>query len=408
MLNKKYFSVVTCLFMAGNLYASDIPRVILAPPCLLKNMSNEYQLLSSKNGLSLIQIENKNVVKLIAAKHQQITPCGGFKDVTSEWNKDSKRNLQSNLSDRSSRFLSAQLAQKTVMQTQKAEPYQIKYIDQTKPVVAKINPESIWLDLTTLSDFHNRNAQSDYGVEAVNWVKNQLTQAASDRKDVTFTFVPTEDYKQSSLVMKIGESNEPGIVIGAHIDTTTLWDPSSDNREPGADDDGSGSVTILQAAKVLLSSHLTFKKPIYFIWYAAEEEGLIGSQEVVRKFRKDNIPVSEVIQFDMTGYTYHNEKTLWLLDDHTNKELTSYLEKLITTYVNKEVKHTRCGYGCSDHASWNDYGFTVSMATETSFSHMNKAIHGSADTMDKLSQEHITDFAKLAAAFAVELAEPIS
>jgi leucyl aminopeptidase len=411
MFNKKYISFMTaCFLMTNHAHALEAPRIIIAPSCLLKNLSHveDYQTLSSQNELSLIQIEKKNIVKLIAAKHEQITPCGGFKDVTSEWKKDLKNKKSLTLSHRSSQFLSAQFAQKPLSHTQRAEPYQIQYTNQTKSIIEKISPESLWQDLTTLSNFHNRNAQSDYGVEAVNWVKNQLTQAASNRKDVSFTLIPTEDYKQSSLVMKIGESNDPGIVIGAHIDTTTLWSFSSQNREPGADDDGSGSVTILQAAKVLLASDLTFKKPIYFIWYAAEEEGLLGSQEVVRKFKKDNIPVSEVIHFDMTGYTYHNEKTLWILDDNTNKELTSYLGKLITTYVNKEVKHTRCGYGCSDHASWNDSGFKASMATETSFKNMNTSIHGATDTMDKLSQEHITDFAKLAAAFAVELAEPIS
>jgi leucyl aminopeptidase len=34
-------------------------------------------------------------------------------------------------------------------------------------------------------------------------------------------------------------------------------------------------------------------------------------------------------------------------------------------------------------------------------------MHSSADTIEKLSLKHMTDYAKLAVAFATELAEPI-
>ena len=142
------------------------------------------------------------------------------------------------------------------------------------------------------------------------------------------------------------------------------------------------------------------------MWYSAEEEGLIGSQQVVSVFKKQRIPVEAVIHFDMTGYAKNNDPTLWLIKDYVDANLTNYLEQLITTYVKQPVQYTRCGYACSDHASWTQEGYAAAMPFEASFGNDNPYIHTSNDTIDHLSVTHMTDFAKLGVAFAVELAQP--
>jgi leucyl aminopeptidase len=183
---------------------------------------------------------------------------------------------------------------------------------------------------------------------------------------------------------------------------------SNFETKPGADDDGSGSVTVLELARTIIASNMRFKKPIYFIWYAAEEMGLVGSQYVVTDFVNKKIPVDAVVQFDMTGYAYHNESTMWLMTDHVDTNLTHYLETLINTYVKKPVKYSACGYGCSDHASWDAEGFAASMPFETEMNYDNPDIHTSADVMANLSLDHMTDYLKLGTAFVVELAEPLA
>ena len=160
-------------------------------------------------------------------------------------------------------------------------------------------------------------------------------------------------------------------------------------------------------AKTLLASNMQFKRPIYFIWYSAEEEGLVGSQYVVAAFKKQNIPVAQVLHMDMTGYANKNDPTLWLIKDYTNADLTSYLETLIKTYVKQPVKYTACGYACSDHATWTQNGFQSAFAFESEFGKDDPYIHTAQDTMSVLSLSHMTDYAKLATAFMVELAEPV-
>ena len=112
------------------------------------------------------------------------------------------------------------------------------------------------------------------------------------------------------------------------------------------------------------------------------------------------------MQLDMTGFMHQNNSTMYLITDYVNKDLTEFLQTLITTYVKQPVDYTKCGYGCSDHASWYRKGYITAMPLETSFKHKNPDIHTNRDTMEKLSLNHMTNFAKLAVAFAIELAEP--
>jgi leucyl aminopeptidase len=161
----------------------------------------------------------------------------------------------------------------------------------------------------------------------------------------------------------------------------------------------------MEMARVLLSSNATFKRSIYIIWYAAEERGLVGSQYVVEHFMKHKIPVKAAIQFDMTGYRVEaDDPTMWVFTDYTDKGLSNYVAKLIDTYVHVPVDYSSCGYGCSDHASWDEQGIPAAFPCESNFDEHNPYIHSSADTMEKLSLEHMTNFSKLAVAFAIELA----
>jgi leucyl aminopeptidase len=210
--------------------------------------------------------------------------------------------------------------------------------------------------------------------------------------------------KQSSVIVKIGSHlTGPGIIIGSHMDTLD----SEHEYKPGADDDASGVATLLETARVILSSHQQFKKPLYLVWYAGEEEGKLGSQSVVQDFRRRNIPVAAVMQLDMTGFASKNGMGIGLTDDYTDTGLTAYLADLVTNYVKLPVGAVTCGYACSDHVSWYQNGTPVAYPFETMDDVGNPHVDTRNDTVEKLSVSHIADFVKLSVAFAIELAEPV-
>ncbi|MBI2362941.1 MAG: M28 family peptidase, partial [Elusimicrobia bacterium] len=112
-------------------------------------------------------------------------------------------------------------------------------------------------------------------------------------------------------------------------------------------------------------------------------------------------------QFDMTNFAGSGE-AIYLLTDNADSALTAYLAKLVDAYTGVGAAQTRCGYGCSDHASWTRSGFPASAAFESAFDTMNHNIHSDKDTLGNSggNAEHSVAFAKLAVAFAVETAKP--
>jgi bacterial leucyl aminopeptidase len=285
--------------------------------------------------------------------------------------------------------------------------YSIKYQKEVTQLIRQINPQNMWADLTVLTSYPDRHANSTYkvnGLTVEEFIKNKIEMIVNytGRKDVKIYMVDTGgEYKQSSVIVKLGDSNAPGVVIGAHMDTVRS---TAKELKPGADDDGSGAVTIMEVARTLMKSGISFKKPIYFIWYAAEEEGYVGSKYVVKDFINKEISISAVMQYDMTGYAPKENNLINLITNNTDTALTNYLATLIKTYLNKKIYRTTCDGDCSDYLSWNKAGFSASFPFEID---ENPYIHTSADTMDKLSLDHMTDFAQLGVAFAVELAEPV-
>src|SRR4029079_4512426 len=98
-------------------------------------------------------------------------------------------------------------------------------------------------------------------------------------------------------------------------------------------------------------------------------------------------PVDAVLHYDLTGYAYRNEPTMYLITDNVDPTLTDYIGQLITHYVKRDVKRTACGYAGSDHATWTHYGYPAAISAESAYENTNPNIHSSNDTMDKLSLE---------------------
>lgn len=76
---------------------------------------------------------------------------------------------------------------------------------------------------------------------------------------------------------------------------------ASSGRAPGADDDGSGSVNLLEAFRALVTSGFKPTTPVEFHWYSAEEGGLRGSQAIATAYKNAGTQVKGMLQLDMTA-----------------------------------------------------------------------------------------------------------
>lgn len=397
-LNQWMTCITAGLVLASNsTFAANtaVHEQLQVPQCLAAKITTSHQVLAENKQFKIIDVLSSDVDNLALLADQ--VKCGHFVNVSHK--------LIGSLLIAKQR--SAQnILQKSVIKSLKttklnAANYEIKHQEEVNAALQQVVADNIWQTLTHLTAYHNRSATKDIGLEVANWLKAKFEGMAIEygRTDTETFFVKTGWYKQPSLVTVIGKDiKAPAIVLGAHMDTL-------DGRMPGAGDDGSGSSSIMETARVLLAAKTTFKRPIYIIWYAAEERGLVGSQYVVQYFMDKSIPVKAAIQFDMTGYRVDSkDPTMWVFTDYTDKGLSNYVAKLIDTYVQVPVDYSSCGYGCSDHASWTEEGIPAAFPCESNFEDHNPYIHSSSDTMDLLSLDHMTNFSKLALAFAMELA----
>jgi leucyl aminopeptidase len=124
------------------------------------------------------------------------------------------------------------------------------------------------------------------------------------------------------------------IAIGAHQDSVNGRSPMN-GRSPGADDDGSGSVTILDVFRVLLTDSKVAsgqaENTIELHWYAAEEAGLLGSQAVFQNYKSSGKVVKAMLQQDMTGYVKPGSKeAVGVITDFVDVGLSSFIKKVVT------------------------------------------------------------------------------
>lgn len=139
----------------------------------------------------------------------------------------------------------------------------------------------------------------------------------------------------------------------------------------------------------------------------------MGSDSIFQTYKNTSFPVRAMLNLDMVGYSGAHEKgspLIALQQDHNNKNLTMFVQKLIEKYSTAKPGNMSCGYPCSDHASAYKYGFPSAMIGESAYikgnplaPSGNPTIHTANDTVDHIDYDYMMEFAKVTAAFIVEL-----
>ncbi|KDR80659.1 hypothetical protein GALMADRAFT_241018 [Galerina marginata CBS 339.88] len=278
------------------------------------------------------------------------------------------------------------------------------------PILSAVSIANMQLNLATLTAFNNRYYKATTGASASTWIRDKAASyiTTSGRPDVTVSLF-THSWVQSSIIAKIPGKNPSGpvTILGAHMDSINLSNPTA-GRAPGADDDGTGTVNLLEAFRTLLASNFRPTDPVEFHWYSGEEAGLLGSQAIATKYKSSGVNVKAFMELDMSGYFKPGTKEVMALQaDYIDANLNTFLKALITAYSRIPwAMDTPCGYACSDHASWYKAGFPSAFPYEAVTGNDDPNIHSASDTtsVTGFSWSHSVEFAKIAVAFAYELA----
>jgi leucyl aminopeptidase len=260
--------------------------------------------------------------------------------------------------------------------------------------------------ITSLSGFTTRYYTTSTGAQSAIWLRDIMQSyiTASGRTDCNCTLFAHSGYVQNSVICTIiGTSLADEVIItGAHLDSINSRSVPN-GVAPGADDDASGVASFVEAFRIFVSSGFRPLRTLEFMAYAAEEVGLRGSQDIARSYLAQGKNVYAVYQNEMSGYAGSNP-AVTILQDFVDPNLTRFVESLVNEYLEIPFVRAVCGYGCSDHASFTNIGYSAVCTAEAGpFGDVNPNMHTDNDLIASMDMDFTLEFAKLALAFLAEL-----
>lgn len=353
---------------------------------------SSFQKIKSGDGVSVAKVKKSDIESLSHMMHHEFKRCGGF--IVHESKEEAISTIQNNE------------ARKFAKSFQFVD-YSITQNEKVTNMISMVSEFGIRNVIEKLSSYKNRYYKSDSGVNSQAWIKSHWEKLAASRTDVSVEYFNHKKWPQPSIILTIEgtKKSDEIVIIGGHADSIAGWFGRESVRAPGADDNASGIATITEVIRIAMDSSYRPQRTIKFMAYAAEEVGLLGSKAIATSFRGSNKNVVGVIQLDMTNFKGTQDLDIVFMQDYTNDAQNKFLGKLIDTYVKVPWGYSKCGYGCSDHASWHNAGFAASMPFESTMSDMNNNIHTDRDiiSISGSTADHASKFAKLAVAFLVEM-----
>lgn len=351
------------------------------------------QLRRGQELVHVVNVDEDLLPRLSDAVHESLHHCGGYVRHSSLKEATQALDAQRSISQRGENALLAK--------------YPIDNQALVTPMLTQVQDSQILSTIQTLSDFQNRYYTTTHGVSASTYIYNTWTALTAGKSYASVRQVTHPSWPQKSVVLTLqGQTNKKQIIVlGGHMDSILSGGTNENSRAPGADDDASGIASLTEVIRVMMANNYRPERTIEFMAYAAEEVGLRGSDAIARDYKAQRKKVKGVLQLDMTNYQ-GTANDIYLFTDYTNAAQNQFMANLASTYLpTLKVAYDRCGYGCSDHASWTNQGFPASFPFESSFNADNPYIHTSNDTLANSGNQaaHAAKFSKLALAYAVEL-----
>ncbi len=259
-------------------------------------------------------------------------------------------------------------------------------------LISGVRQDSLTSYTSRLQAYYRRPAGTDSNYASRDWIAARFTAFGYDSVVVdSFTTIigGLSTPCQNVLAYKIGTVYpNHQVIIGAHRDGVAA--------SPGADDNGSGTAAVLEVARVL--KDVPTDVTVIFSLYDAEENGLLGSADYVRRAYIRGDSIVYMLNMDMIAQAtnldsaniYHGAalqySNLWI-------KLADSLAG-ITKAVLKGTS------GGSDHYPFQQKGYEVSFVQEGVFSTVYHTYRDSTSFMDF---EYLTRMvqASLATAYTV-------
>nr|WP_106782574.1 M28 family peptidase [Lysinibacillus timonensis] len=183
------------------------------------------------------------------------------------------------------------------------------------------------------------------------------------------------------------------ILVGAHHDSV--------EGAPGANDDASGTATVLELARVFAKTPTD--TDIQFITFGAEENGLLGSYEYVNRMSQEDYDRTVgMFQMDMVGSEDAGGLIMYTVDGEKN--IVTDLAAAASARLAETGEAIPYGKGDrSDHVPFYEIGLPAALFIHAP---VEPWYHTPEDTLDKISLEKLEEVSTIIGAAVYQVARP--
>jgi len=286
-------------------------------------------------------------------------------------------------------------------------------------MLTEVSPEALHEYLSVLTGFETRHSLSlsdrdDWGVRPAREYIMATMQSFSPRLQVSldcYEVVPQgripEQVELCNVVAVLPGASERRVYVSGHYDTVarradgggfdwTRWD----NPAPGANDDGSGTVLTMEAARVLSQAGVEFDATLVFVAFVAEEEGLVGASLHAAKAEREGWVIDAVFNNDIIGNSLGgngimDSRTVRVFSedpmDSPSRQLARFIRRHGQAYmpgheIRLIAREDRFGRG-GDHTAFNRRGFAGVRFSESRENYSRQ--HMPADTLGGVDFEYL-------------------
>ena len=188
------------------------------------------------------------------------------------------------------------------------------------------------------------------------------------------------------LAQKTGtEYPDQQYMICGHYD-----DMPSGSLAPGADDNASGTVGVLEAARILADTDT--KYTIIFALWDEEELGLIGSNNYAEDAADNGDDILGVINLDMIAWDSNDDYMVSISTNSLSTDFTNDFVDIFNLYT-PEIQHNFVSITASDHSSFWNEGYPALLLIED-MDDFNNYYHTTADDIDILNMPYFETLAQ--------------
>ncbi|UCE19821.1 MAG: M20/M25/M40 family metallo-hydrolase [Gemmatimonadota bacterium] len=272
-------------------------------------------------------------------------------------------------------------------------------------LVNQVSQEIMRPHVQRLQDFQTRYYASDSLNAAAQWLFDRFVEFGYSNVQFDEFEEPLDHTPVKNVI-----ATKPGVVhpdsvimMGAHYDSAVIDGTDPYVWAPGADDNASGVVGVLEAARIL--ADVDFDCTIKFVCWSAEEWGYFGSEHYAERAYNQGEKIGLYINYDMLGYIDEDDpvRDIDIGWNPTGQPYADLMAEMVTTYTSLvPITYPAAPVG-SDYGPFMAYGYDILSVME---SDPYPFIHSAGDIIDRMNFSYMCEAVKMGLATLATVAGP--